>query len=423
MIDLYFCSPYTLAFMRRGVAALHLETFAKELHDEGYGRLAGQRLLHVARHVGEWSARQRLLLEHLDERALARFNAHLPGCRCIRSTRRAHRGLVEHPAGARRFLRHLRRVSVAPAAPTRTRPSWVVEYAAWMRDHRGLTDTTIAAQLPVVEALLAAAGDDATRLDAACVRRFVLTSVAGHAPRKPSSVTTPVRGYLRYLVARGRCAATLLGAVPTIPSWHQTRLPQYIAADDVERVIVAVNREGVAATRDRDGRAAVRDRAVLLLLARLGVRSGDVRELRMRDLDWKRGRVRLTGKGRRETHLPLPQDVGDAILAYLAKRPAAVTDHVFLGLRAPFHPVTSAGVGRVVRSAITRSGVTAPSHGAYLLRHSLASRMLRDGATLDTIGAVLRHRNIDTTAIYAKVDVAHLRQIAQPWPGTEVSSC
>jgi site-specific recombinase XerD len=162
---------------------------------------------------------------------------------------------------------------------------------------------------------------------------------------------------------------------------------------------------------------------MLLLFARLGVRSGDVRELRIGDLDWKRGRVRLTGKGRRETHLPLPQDVGDAILIYLAKRPAAATDHVFLRSCAPYRALTSTGVGHVVRSAFARSGVSAPSYGARVLRHSLATRMLREGATLDTIGAVLRHRDINTTAIYSKVDVELLRQIAQPWPGTEVSSC
>ena len=414
MLDLYFRTPHTIAFMRSGITAPHVDGFAKALHDDGYMRLPGQGMLHAAHHVGEWCARRRMHLDEFDEGALARFDKHLPGCRCTKSTRRPHRGLGEHLTGARRFLLHLRRSGVTPWAPTPARPPAVVEYAAWMRDQRGLADATVVARLPVVEALLSAVGDDTTRLDAASVRRFVLKSVAAHAPRMPSHVTTPVRGFLRYLVAHGRCPAALLGAVPTIPSWHHARLPQYLAAADVERLILGAN---------RDGPAAARDLAVLLLLARLGVRSGDVRELRIGDLDWKHGRVRLIGKGRRETHLPLPQDVGDAILTYLAQRPAASTDHVFLRSRAPYRALTSTGVGHVVRSAFARSGVSAPSRGARVLRHSLATRMLRGGATLDVIGAVLRHRDINTTAIYSKVDVEHLRQIAQPWPGTEVPSC
>jgi site-specific recombinase XerD len=146
--------------------------------------------------------------------------------------------------------------------------------------------------------------------------------------------------------------------------------------------------------------------------------------LRLDDLDWKRGRVRLSGKGRRETYLPLPQDAGDAILEYLKKdRPPAPTDRLFLRSCAPFQPLSSTGLYHVVSGAIERAGVQAPSRGPHLLRHSFATRMLRDGATLDAIGAVLRHRDINTTAIYAKVDVELLRRIAQPWPATEVSPC
>jgi integrase/recombinase XerD len=134
-------------------------------------------------------------------------------------------------------------------------------------------------------------------------------------------------------------------------------------------------------------------------------------------------RLRVIGKGRRETRLPLPQDAGDAILRYLKEeRPAAATDHVFLRLRAPIGPLRTAGLRDVVGRAIERAGVETPFRGTHVLRHSLATRLLREGAALDTIGAVLRHRSVDTTAIYAKVDVDLLRQVAQPWPG-EVSPC
>jgi len=135
-------------------------------------------------------------------------------------------------------------------------------------------------------------------------------------------------------------------------------------------------------------------------------------------------RLRVAGKGRRETRLPLPQDVGDAILGYLeGERLVAAPDYVFLTARPPVRPIGTAGLRDVVWRAIERAGVRTPSRGTHVLRHSLATRLLRDGATLDTIGAVLRHRDINTTALYAKVDVGLLRQVAQPWPGTEGSSC
>ena len=163
---------------------------------------------------------------------------------------------------------------------------------------------------------------------------------------------------------------------------------------------------------------------MLLLLARLGLRAGDVVGLRLADIDWKRARLRLVGKGRRETCLPLPPDVGDAILAYLKNvRPAVEDDHVFLSRQAPVGPLRSNALSGRVALAMRRAGVQAPSHGAHLLRHSLASRMLREGATLDLIGAVLRHRSVESTALYSKVDVDLLRQVAQPWPDAEVSPC
>lgn len=164
--------------------------------------------------------------------------------------------------------------------------------------------------------------------------------------------------------------------------------------------------------------AGVRDRAILLLLARLGLRAGDILSLRLTDIDWQQATLSVRGKGRRETRLPLPQDAGDAVLAYLDQaRPHVVGDRIFFMSNAPIRPRTrSSVVSDIVRCAIRKAGITAPSNGANLLRHSAATAMLRGGATLDTVGAVLRHRSPDMTAHYAKVDVTMLLQIAQPWP-------
>jgi integrase len=179
---------------------------------------------------------------------------------------------------------------------------------------------------------------------------------------------------------------------------------------EVDRIIAAC--DGSTPTR-------LRDRAILLLLSRLGLRAGDVVQLRFSDIDWKSGTLRVMGKGRYQVRLPLPQDVGDALLRYLECRPRVEhTNRVFLCVIAPFKPFASGdGVSSVVKRALQRAGIETPARGAHLLRHTVATEMLQQGVPLDQIGLVLRHRSIDMTAHYAKVDVALLQQIAQPWPG------
>jgi site-specific recombinase XerD len=183
-----------------------------------------------------------------------------------------------------------------------------------------------------------------------------------------------------------------------------------VSAEAVQQIIDAC---------DPDRTDGARDRAVLLLLARLGLRGGDIVQMGLCDIDWREACVRVVGKGRREARLPLPQEVGDAILAYLRDRHAVVAcDRVFLRSRAPWRPLAeSSCVSAIVKRAMARAGISAPTRGAHLLRHSLATAMLREGISLPSIGAVLRHRSVETTAHYAKVDVELLRSVAQPWIG------
>ena len=403
----------TFQRLRGGPAGPFLDGFAESLLAQGYALDTRGSYLHAAAHVVEWAARGRTAITALDEALLTRFMRHLPRCRCRGCTPGGRKG-VRFRVHA--FLRYLRGAGVVTtSAPEATRPPLVTEYGTWMRDQRGLAATTRAHALPVVQSLLGTVGDDPTGLDAAGVRRFVLEHIRQHAPASAGCVTTIVRCFLRWLVAHGRCATDLHEAVPKMPTWLLATLPRYLPDADVERIIEAC---------DRPSSVARRDRAMLLLLARLGLRAGDVVALRLGDIEWELGRLRVVGKGRRETRLPLPQDVGDAILGYLeAERPASTIDHVFLTARTPIRPIRSSGLRDVVGRAIERAGVQAPSRGTHLLRHSLATRLLREGATLDTIGAVLRHRDVNTTAIYAKVDVGLLGQVAQPWPDAEVSSC
>lgn len=414
MLDRYFSSSDVLGRYRSGPAGAFLDVYAGALHAEGYALKTGCAHLADASHLGVWSERHGIPIASLDEDMLDRFKRHLPRCRCMGAR---HHGYPHTRFRVGRFLRYLRREGILTApkpAPTRT-SVLVQRYCAWMRLQRGLTERTRSSYAPLVGAFLDVLGEDPRRYDAAGLRAFVLLRVTRHERHSAPAVTTAVRSFLRYLVAQGRCSADLLAAVPSVRRWRLAKLPLYLPAEQVERILQAC---------DLASPSGLRDRAMLLLLARLGLRAGEVVQLRLADLDWKQARLRVVGKGRRETSLPLPQDVGDAILAYLKDaRPAVPHDHVFLRSQAPVGPLRSNTVSTRVARAMQRAGVEAPSHGAHLLRHSLATRMLREGATLDLIGAVLRHRSVQSTALYSKVDVDLLRQVAQPWPGAEVSPC
>jgi site-specific recombinase XerD len=242
------------------------------------------------------------------------------------------------------------------------------------------------------------------------VRQFLLTAMRGGRPASTQQLITATRAFLRYLAFRGEARADLALAIPAVARWRLAALPQHLSADQLAQVLAAC--EG-------DAPARVRDRAIVLLLARLGLRAGDVLQLRVADLEWDHGTVRVTGKGRYQVRLPLPQQVGEAVARYLECRPShSETDRVFLSTIAPIGPLRSNdAVPSIVARALARAGVHVARPGAHVLRHTAATEMLRHGVSLDHIGLVLRHRSLDVSAYYAKVDVATLRQVAQPWPG------
>jgi site-specific recombinase XerD len=256
---------------------------------------------------------------------------------------------------------------------------------------------------------MAALGDDPERWEPAGIRSFFLDRASHCGNGTVEKLTTSLRAFLRYLAVKGRCRAGLADVVPGYAHWRLADLPRYLAAEQVNRLIAACDGEVVARRRDR---------AIVLLLARLGLRAGDVAQLRLDYIEWETGSLRVSGKSRYEVRLPLPQDVGDAIAAYLACRPSTCpSDHVFLRNIAPFRPFRKGdGIASVVKRLMQRAGIVVPVKGAHVLRHTAATEMLRHGVPLEKIGLVLRHRGIDTTAYYAKADVTLLKQIAQPWP-------
>jgi integrase len=409
MLEHFLRSEHRLARARSSPVGPYLDDFASALNEIGYCQRVGAWCITYAVHLGLWAADEDVCIGALDEGGVRAFLAHLPRCRCP-----GQRAGLHAVAGARTrvFVQYLRTAGVVPvpAQQAVATPELVTGFREWMRRQRGVTDTTLRHYRRVAIALMGHLGDDPARYEACALREAVREVTGGHGGSMARHVATVARAFLRYLAVEGRCRAGLDAAILPVASWSLASLPRYVSAEAVERIIDACDPERP------DG---ARDRAILLLLARLGLRGGDIVRMRLNDIDWADARVRVAGKGRREVRLPLPQEVGDAILAYLrGRRPVAACDRVFLRSRAPWRALgDSSSVSAIAKRAIKRAGVSAPTRGAHLLRHSAATAMLREGISLPSIGIVLRHRSVETTAHYAKVDVELLRSVAQPWLG------
>lgn len=388
-----------------------IDAFVAELRARRHTPLTISGYEDSARHFADWLCRNNIELDRVDEDVVERFARHR--CRCP-GTRRQDHVSAKYVRRVRRFIRFLadRQVLAAATPPILTRGDGrITAYQDWLRHHRGISERTVDRHGRMITRLLPALGADPELYDALLIRRVIIDEAKRSSRPYVKTMTTALRGYLRFLAATGLCRSGLDHATPTIPQWRLSALPRYLPGGAVEQVI---------ASCDLTKPHGIRDRAILLLLARLGLRAGDVLMMRLGDIAWNEGTIRVHGKGRREIRLPLPQDAGDALLDYLSQaRPPADEDRVFLRSSAPYRPFKGSSViSSIVRLAINRAGIVgAPSRGANLLRHSAATSMLRAGATLDAVGTVLRHRSIDTTAHYAKVDVTMLQLIAQPWPG------
>ena len=294
-----------------------------------------------------------------------------------------------------------------PPLPPPLLPPLVAEYIAWAREQRGLAETTLGTYLGAIIPFVAALGDDPVAYDAAGVRGHMLGRAGTVSVARLNGIGVGIRAFLRFLIATDRCPAGRDRAMPPAAGWRLASIPRALPEDDIARVIAAC-----------DGERRLRDRAIILLLVRLGMRASEVARLDFDDIDWRRGCLRLHGKGRREELLPLSQEVGDALIAYIERgRPALAARSIFLTEYAPLRPIDRITIKCVVRRALKRAGVESRYKGAHVLRHSAATSMLRHGVSLAGVGAVLRHRSPEMTAHYAKVDMSLLATIAQPWPG------
>lgn len=409
MINQLFTFPSTLERLRQGPLNEHLDAYAAAQAQVGYRHHSIRQQIVVIAEFSRWLKQKEIAVRNLDSTVVDGF---------LRLRHRQQRVRRGDPIALKRLLAMLcqtgvvkpRRQMVAGNACAKI----VDQFRCHLLQERGLSQSTLHNYLPVVEQVLSEQFRNRTpnfrTLRAADVTGFVVRHASQLSPVRAKLMVTALRSFFGYLRHCRAISTDLAGCVPTVPNWSLSTIPKFLPAREVERVLKCC---------DRTTSVGRRNYAILLLLARLGLRAGEVVGLNLDDVDWSTGQITICGKGRKSAQLPLAPDVGKALATYLRQdRPRCSTRRVFIRDRAPLAGfANSSTISSLVRRALKRAGVESAHTGAHVLRHSLATSLLRQGGSLDEIGELLRHQSPNTTAIYAKVDVTALHTLALPWPG------
>ena len=409
MVERFFARRSTAERMRSGPLGPYVDEFAQRLVEQGYTRENISRKIRLVADLSRWLAGRRMGPTNLNERRLALFLQQ----RCL--TLPNYCG--ERPA-LQQFLAQLRTLGVTsgpcPEAIHTERQRVIAAYAQYLSQERALAPLTVKQQLAYIRRFLSECfGGKRVRCEAlkpADIGKHLLRHNNTSCPRGPQAIASALRTFLRFLYIRGIIDTDLTGAVPRVAHWHLAGVPKFLTAEQIESLLQNC---------DQDTTLGQRDYTVLLLLARLGLRAGEVVRMELGDIDWSAGELTVRGKARQHDQMPLPMEVGEALTTYLRHgRPRCATRRVFVRMHAPHRGFqTSGAINYLVSKAIDRAGLEPVHKGARLLRQSLATYMLHQGTPLAQIGEVLRHRDIESTALYAKVDIHALRALAPPWPG------
>ncbi len=408
----FFSDRRTIERMTAGVLGHYVPEYAAMLHADGYTRLSGRRILESVAGFTHWLKRKRIAPAQITSKHAEMY---------LRFRRRGvSRPCTSAGAALTRWLKLLsgHRVIAEPAIPAPTPTEKIVaDYDSYLLKERSLSWRTRMTYIPLArQFLLSIFGPvdvHLSKLRAADIINYVQQSAKGLSRTRAGLMRSTVRSFLQFARYRGDLTLDLAAHVPSIAGWSLSTLPKSLPPGQVKQALAHCPRT------TNIGR---RDYAILLLLARLGLRAAEVTDLTLEDIEWENARITIRGKMNRLDQLPLPADVGKAIAAYLKRgRPRTSTSRrVFLMAKAPRTGFKTASlVSFIAHQALTRAGIDAPRKGAHLFRHTLACEMLRRGRSLSEIGEILRHRSPDTTAIYAKVDLLALRPLALPWSGGE----
>jgi integrase/recombinase XerD len=393
-----------------GPLAPFLQPYLAHLAEQGFAQISIWRKTFLLGEFSQWLKRRQVSAEHITADHSCAFLHHRV---------RSHPVTPGHRLALRSFMSWLQSVS-AIACPANTgEPSkterLLQEYATYLREERGLEPSTIKRYTLVVRRFLQCAPHHRRARLTALKAQDVCDFVKRYVPRAHNfsmgkDAATALRSFLRFARLRNYIHTDLAVAVPTFPGWSMASIPRAMPLEVVRRVL--------AHSKRRRTPGGLRDRAILLLLARLGLRAREVVLLKLNDIDWRTSSLRIRGKARQEHPVPMPADVGEAIANYLCRgRQKTSLREVFLCSRAPVRGLGgSSTIARMLHRALRRAGIRLPHEGTHQFRHTLATEMLREGASLTEIGQLLRHHSEDATRRYAKVDLRALREVALPWP-------
>lgn len=387
---------------------IYLSPFGAWLMENGYADSTMRSKLWLLAGFGQWLGRSGRAVTDLNEPIVEAFIA------AKRRTGRVHRGNRETLV---QFLNHLRECNVVPGVTPASDASPLAiilsRYEKHLRSERGLVTATVINYLPFVRKFLVERFGEGPlpmgEVRSTDISAFVLSHARTMSCRRAQLMTTAFRSFFRFLLQNGDLETDLAASVPVVADWRLSSIPKYMLPQEVDRV---------PGSCDRQTSTGRRDYAILLLLARLGLRAGEIVALQLNDIDWRAGEILVRGKGLSHDRMPLPVDVGEALSSYLrVDRPNCKTRRIFVCSKAPRSGFSGPStVATIVRRSIDRAGLHPPFKGAHVLRHSLATTMLRSGASMSEIGEVLRHRIPSTTEIYAKLDFEGLRSLAHVWP-------
>ena len=400
---------YVITDPHFGPLGKYLEAFRCTLLHRGHAEQTVKYKMYMAYHLNKWLHQRKLAAKSLRESTVRKFLGYYHKYHPI------HFGRA---FALQDLLDWLRQKNIVPKVACKNDKSKLGhilrDYAHYLKYERGLSPATLKNYLPTIRCFLSQKfrkGKIMLRnLTPTDISKFVFSQTKVYSLRRVQLITTALRSFCRFLRFRGDIKSDLAATVPTVADRRQLELPKYLPADDINKLIESC---------DRTRPTGIRDYAMLLLMARLGLRAGEMLNLTLDDINWQAGVITIHGKTGRQELLPIPRDVGQALARYLKKaRPKCTSRRLFLRTKAPFRGLARDGcVCSVVRYACRRVGISPPHQGAHLLRHSLATRMLREGASMTDIAEILRHRSAATTEIYAKVDLKSLSELAKSWPG------
>lgn len=409
MFDSVFLQAYAIRGMNAGPVGPFLDQYVAFLQHHRYTFETIKCSLRAACAFSRWLDREHITLEQLSENVLAKYRDPF-------RQKNVKPSLPTEVAGLPKLLTWLREQGLVPqpGQPNETeQEKWLVRFGHHLERVHGISDTTrskyVACAARFISNLFKNSAPDWSAVTAERLRQFVATDVS---QRYAEDTVCALRATLRFLIAEAGIPAHLFEAVPSVRRFRPDGIPCHLSKDDVQRVITVC---------DDKTELGLRDQTIITLLARMGLRAGEVARLGLVDIDWANGRLLIrAGKTKRERVLPLPNDVGHCIVRYLKRgRPSSAHRSLFIGHRAPFTPLSPFTISWIAGYRLKQAGVNAARFGSHIFRHSAATSMVRQGASFKDVADILGHQRLGTTNIYAKLDLPNLLQVALPWPGGE----